>query len=174
MKKLNHLHLIYGFWIALAVAAFALTGCVTSQPHVANSEGGTYTVRADGSEELRQGVNAKSATRLDIKRADGTRTRVELGTSRDPVVTVQPAPDYTRYVIIGIGAVAMIVGGVLCYKTWVRIGLVSIAGGLVLVIIGGTLGQYGWLWAAIAAGITIAAAAALYSGYRTGLREQEA
>lgn len=171
MIKINKIQITYVVWLFIATCAFTLTACLQNGPHVANSEGGTLVRHVDGTLELRQGANAKSITRLDERREDGTRLKAELGTSRDPVVTVPAAPDYTKYIILGIGAVALIGGGVLMGYGWPMIGRRVMLVGGVLIGVGVTVGQFAWLYA-----IAIVAAGGwlvwdVYKAYRKGETE---
>lgn len=168
MNKVNKLFLIYSAWLAVAACLFALTGCLQSAPHVANSEGGTLVRHVDGTLELRQGANAKSITRLDERREDGTRLKAELGTSRDPVVTVPAAPDYTKYIILGIGAIALIGGGVLVGYGWPMIGRRVMLVGGVLVGVGVTVGQFAWLYAIAIVAVGGWLVWDVYKAYRKG------
>lgn len=166
---------------ALALlAALAGSGC-QSISQSAPVKGGSYLWAApvaDLHEALEQGDNAKSPSRLlrNIRSFDAegklvteAQTRVELGISRDPVITVKPMPAYGQYAVAVIGALALIGGAVMAFKSWPKIGATIALGGFTVMVVALTAGQYGWLWALLAATVFAGAAAALYSGYRSGV-----
>lgn len=166
------------------VAVLAGSGC-ESVSQSAPVKGGSYVIAAptaDFREVLAQGDNAHSPSRLmrTLNRFDNSgnlisqmQTRIDLGTSRDPIITLRPIPPYGQYAVAAIGAIALIGGAVLAFKAWPKIGATLSLGGFTTMIIALTAGQYGWLWALLAAGVCVAAVAALYSGYRSGINTEK-
>lgn len=166
-----------------AVAITLLAGGCESVNQSAPVQGGNYQVNsplADFHETLSQGHNANSPSTLlrtlrsfdaDGKLLTQVQTKVQLGTSRDPVITVKPTPAYGQYAVAIIGALSMIAGAVMAFKSWPKIGGTIAIGGFVVMVIALTAGAYGWLWALLAAAVCAVAAATLYSGYRSGLSE---
>lgn len=174
---------LFAFLIAAAIAV-AASGC-DSVRQSAPVKGGSYALAspmADWREVLDQGHNANSPSTLlrTLKSYDvqgnvvsEASTRIELGTSRDPVITLAPAPPYGQYAVAVIGALAMIGGTVLAFKSWPKIGATLGLGGFTVMVIALTAGQYGWLWALIAAGVFGCGVFALYSGYRSGIEAEK-
>lgn len=167
----------------LAFITLALcSGCKTVNESTP-VKGGSYALAdpfTDFSETLAQGDNAQTASRLkrEVRGYDTsgklvalTRTSVELGTSRDPLITLKPVPAYGQYAVAVIGALALIGGAVLAFKSWPKIGGTICVGGFVVLVIGLTAGSYGWAWALLATALCASAAFALYSGYKSGQAE---
>lgn len=171
--RIGKLPIVFAWWLGVIMASLLGSGCLQSTPHIASSQGGTLVRHIDGTLELHQGSNAKTVTRLDETREDGTRLKAELGTSRDPVVTVPPAPDWTPMVVVIAGLITLIGGGVLAYKGWPRIGTRAALIGVGLIIIGLTVGSYAWAYAlclVVGGGYVLLE---MYSSYKKGEKEGE-
>lgn len=164
MTKINKIHFIYAVWLALAAFLFLLTGCETineSSP----VKGGSYTVSEPFTglaQTLVQSDNAKSPSTLSrtvrVYDASGyliarETTDVTLGTSRDPIITERKGHpnEAGQYTLSIIGALAILAGVVVGFKMDKRSGIAIGLGGLLVAVLGLTVGQYGWIYAIVAA-----------------------
>lgn len=134
-------------------------------------DGGSYSMITETSGavtlKVTQGDNARTPTR--VVQPDGT--TVEFGTSRDPLITIPEAPSRAPlYTTIG-GLVVVVIGAVLIKMAWPRVGFLVLASGAGAIVIGNTVDDYGWLYAATLVSVVAFGAWMLASGWRIGERD---
>lgn len=171
-------------WGCIGLITLAmLTGC-QSVSESSPVRGAEFLARdsqtlPEASSFLRQGDNAETPTTYKRVRS-GTdefgkpfvdETTIRMGTVRDPVITLPPAPDWGKYAVAIIGAIAFIGGLVLLKNGWPKIGGAAATGGVIAMIIALTVEQWGWAYALAVLGVATLAVWILYSGYKSGLTE---
>jgi hypothetical protein len=158
----------------LMVVCVLLAGCAGVHESTP-VQGAEYrrTIDATGNitEQFTQGANPQTPSHLDIGPGPSTGPgyiKIDMGTSFKPLISFPPAPDYSQYFSLAIGAL-MFAGGIAlsCYG-WPQIGTRIAGGGFIIVVISLTVKEYGYLYAGAVALLVAYVAWEQYRAYKKG------
>lgn len=182
MKRLADFY----FWTACIGLLGLMTLCCGCTTAVAESKpvfGGTLKKEKSVTTTSPGGViqSTIESTTFEPPNNPETESRVEVdsdgkfsgsfGSAFKPVITIPPAPDYTKYYALAGGFILFGAGIWLSATSWPQLGTRLAIGGAVIIVISLTVGQYAWLYALGVAGLVGYVVWEKYAAYKKGLHQ---